>query len=429
MKKSEYSLYAVYDHTGIARHLERQAEKGWMLERMGFFWTYRACAPQKLHFAVTYVKDEYDNQDRFADLCAAAGWEETTRKGAMMVFHTTQEDPVPLETDPLVQVENIHRCMHSNLIWNAVWLLHIFCLYLPRVLRTFTSPDQAFGGAIAAFSLLIAVLLISIPALDLWLYFSWYLRARAAARQEDRFLPTYSLRGWKGVQLFFLALYIILCSSATSYLFAVAAALVIAILSMALKSRMTERMRRRGVGDGRWKIFHGAATLLPVLLISGIFALVAYNNYQFQEKWGINDFQRKIEGKELPLTISEITSWPDEDYLTQTSRKTVGAKTTYSYIQKAKFWVKLEEGQPSSLSYAITQGSPNTIEKHMKSVLSDGTWTAVEGDWGGTDSYYAVSGNHHLYLSAFGTRAIRAEFSWEPTQEELSAAFEELLND
>jgi hypothetical protein len=65
----------------------------------------------------------------------------------------------------------------------------------------------------------------------------------------------------------------------------------------------------------------------------------------------------------------------------------------------------------------------------METVLSDGSWTAVEGDWGGTDSYHAVSGNHHLYLSSFGTRAIRAEFSWKPTEEELSAAFEELLND
>ena len=46
MKKSEYSLYALYDHTGIARHLERQAEKGWMLERMGFSGPTRPASPK-----------------------------------------------------------------------------------------------------------------------------------------------------------------------------------------------------------------------------------------------------------------------------------------------------------------------------------------------------------------------------------------------
>ena len=30
----EYPLYAFYDHTGMARHLEKMAQKGWMLEKI-----------------------------------------------------------------------------------------------------------------------------------------------------------------------------------------------------------------------------------------------------------------------------------------------------------------------------------------------------------------------------------------------------------
>ena len=51
----EYPLYAFYDHTGMARHLEKMAQKGWMLDRIhtNGLWRYRRIEPQTLHFAVT----------------------------------------------------------------------------------------------------------------------------------------------------------------------------------------------------------------------------------------------------------------------------------------------------------------------------------------------------------------------------------------
>ncbi len=35
MRETKYRIehFAFYDHSGIARHLERMAEKGWMLEK------------------------------------------------------------------------------------------------------------------------------------------------------------------------------------------------------------------------------------------------------------------------------------------------------------------------------------------------------------------------------------------------------------
>ena len=44
-----------YDPAGIARHLEKMAARGWMLESCSnFTWRYRRISPAKLHFAVTY---------------------------------------------------------------------------------------------------------------------------------------------------------------------------------------------------------------------------------------------------------------------------------------------------------------------------------------------------------------------------------------
>ena len=54
-KKRRIELFSFFDYTGIARHLTKMAEKGWLIEKMSSFgWTYRRIKPQKLHFFVSY---------------------------------------------------------------------------------------------------------------------------------------------------------------------------------------------------------------------------------------------------------------------------------------------------------------------------------------------------------------------------------------
>lgn len=292
MTKSEFSLYAIYDHTGIARHLEEQAEKGWMLEKIGP-WTYRDCPPQKIHFAVAYIKDEYDNQDRYADLCAQAGWEEVDRQKMMMVFCNRERHPVPLETEPTVQVQNIHRCMRGTLIWDVLWMLYILWRHLPEVLEFIQSPAAAAESLLSLMNTLAAFFLIVSATLDVALYFSWYLRAKRAAEQEDRFLPTYSLKGWGVFQFLFLALLLLVLlttgADITNYHFAIGVLLVFLPAFMFLESRFTEIMRKKGVGEKRWKKFHFSTKLIPLLVAALAFGYVAYNNYQWQKELGLLD--------------------------------------------------------------------------------------------------------------------------------------------
>ena len=54
-RKRRVELYSFYDHTGMERHLERMAGKGWFLEKIeNNFWHYRRLQPQKLRYFVTY---------------------------------------------------------------------------------------------------------------------------------------------------------------------------------------------------------------------------------------------------------------------------------------------------------------------------------------------------------------------------------------
>ena len=57
-KRWELNLYSFYDHTGMERHLEKMAAKGWLLESIGTtLWRYRRIEPQRLRFSVAYYPD------------------------------------------------------------------------------------------------------------------------------------------------------------------------------------------------------------------------------------------------------------------------------------------------------------------------------------------------------------------------------------
>ena len=44
--------YSFFNHTGIAAHLERMAEKGWMLVKIANYgWIYHRTEPARLHFS------------------------------------------------------------------------------------------------------------------------------------------------------------------------------------------------------------------------------------------------------------------------------------------------------------------------------------------------------------------------------------------
>ena len=104
-----------------------------------FFWTYERIPPQKLRFAVTYFPgaSEFDPQPsekqlEKEELIARDGWKLVLRWDAMQIFCTDREDAVPIETDPMPRVENIHRTMRKNIFFGQLVtvVLVLWSLYL-----------------------------------------------------------------------------------------------------------------------------------------------------------------------------------------------------------------------------------------------------------------------------------------------------------
>ena len=114
-----FANFSPFDQSTIETKLEEMAARGWMIQKLGnLFWTYERIEPQKLHFAVTYFPDasEFDPKPSEGQLtreefCAQDGWQLAVRWGAMQIFYTSQENPVPIDTDVVTQVETICRTM------------------------------------------------------------------------------------------------------------------------------------------------------------------------------------------------------------------------------------------------------------------------------------------------------------------------------
>lgn len=115
-KKMRLELHDFLNRDGICRHLEKMAEKGWLLEKMGgLMWTYGRISPQKLKFALYYSPtadaenaEALEKQDAFYEMCRHDGWEFACADWGMQVFYNQRPDPVPLETEPALEVDRIH---------------------------------------------------------------------------------------------------------------------------------------------------------------------------------------------------------------------------------------------------------------------------------------------------------------------------------
>lgn len=192
--KRRVETYSFYDRSGIAAHLDAMAAKGWQLESMtNLIWTYRRAAPQKLHYAVTYYTegsawDPVPNPElaEFYELCEHEGWERVAGFAEMQIFVNRREDPLPLETDPLVELDVIERSVRRRLT-RPYWMLLAFsALFASLGLgNLFVDPVYALSGLYSVPAGIYFALSTAALAAELAGYYRWRSRARKAAAHGE----------------------------------------------------------------------------------------------------------------------------------------------------------------------------------------------------------------------------------------------------
>lgn len=191
--KSFYKSFAYYDRTGMQKYLEEKASEGWRLVKRPFAreWEFERTDPQKLHYAISYLP-QFSNEDSFLlsdkkkeyiDLCAASGWHFVCAYKNMVIFSNYSEDPIPLQTDPEVEIDTIHK---SFLRHSLPVIIFAFILFMLMFFKTYFSDPSSKGYDL---SLAFYAVLSAYSIAELFGYLRWRKKALAAAAAGD-FLGT-----------------------------------------------------------------------------------------------------------------------------------------------------------------------------------------------------------------------------------------------
>ena len=454
MTKRELFLFSFYDHAGIARHLEQMAQKGWMLQRIrtNGAWIYRRIEPQKIHFAVTYFPRASDfhaqpteDQQEFLDLCAAAGWSFVAQTFQMQIFCNTAENPVPLETDPAIQVENVHTAMWANYLPGnlIIGFLGVALLFL-ALSRLEASIIHSLTSIHFLFLVATAFLLLFYMGGEILRYYFWRRKALRVAEEEGRFYP---LRGGRLPNLLLaiaFLLLLILYGWAAGWKYAMYLLLSAAVILCIYQASYALRdwLKRRNAKTGVNRVLSFLTTFLLIMGLQYGQGLIRDSEWMAKDEHISQQYQ--FQGNtytayldSLPLTAGDLMGVDDSLYSNRFyERSTVLASITSGsqYLRMDCFDPELPQSfyyhiYRSPLDLALNSSLKWRIRYVEYTLFSDPLQSEqrlTPAPFGAKDAWYRVSETFD-YLLRYEDVVIQLSFGWEPTTEQMETAIKTLL--
>lgn len=199
-KKRELFLFSAWDRTGLEAHLSRMAEKGWLVDKLtNYGLIYRRIEPKKLTFCVCYypkasafAPGPTEEQETFYEFCQHAGWELAAEWAQLQMFYNERENPVPIETDPVMELETIHQTMKRNALPAQIFLMIAALLSVGLTVFGFLrDPVQTLSNTSSLVGGISWLLVVVTTAAEIVSYFLWRSKAKRAA-EHGEFLATKS---------------------------------------------------------------------------------------------------------------------------------------------------------------------------------------------------------------------------------------------
>ena len=448
-RKREVNGYSFYDRSGIEVHLEQMAKKGWMLSKIsGLFWTYRAIEPRELHFAVSWYPkaSEFDpapseDQQTFQDLCAHSGWQLAASSGPMQIFYNDQPDPLPIETDPALELRQIHRQAKKMIVAYGLLLVLAFFMGGNWIYSLLHEPISLLSSASNLFTGLCWLLLGIYELTDVLCYLTWRRRALAAA-ELGQFLPTPSVRRLAQAVLILVGvgmLYWLLASREPGLRLICVAMVICMALLFVIANGVKAILKRKG--------FSARTNRTITMTVNLVMAFVLFGGVTFTFiRLATTGRIALWEQREIPLTIEALTGTKEEGYVQEfrpSSTVFVSQSECYEHALRGL------GGDPRlpTLRYTIVDVHVSGLyDWCLQELLHeyDDYGTAIEADmadppyyvyhqtdpapWGAQEVYQLRAYGHPRdeYLLCWDDRLVKLELEWTPTAEQQRIAGEAL---
>ena len=478
MKRKKYrelNLYSYYDHAGIARHLEDMARQGWQLEKAGStFFTYHRCDPAELHYAVVYFPkaSQFDpeppaEQQEFWELCKATGWELVTSRYQMQIFCNPAKDPTPIETDPVVQVENVRAAMKKGAV-RGNWCM-VFCALLQIWLQfhNVSTIRSLLASNTYLFAIFVWIMLLAEAVAGLISYYRWYKKARTAAREEGVLISPSSLKWWRVLELFFIMIFFaVYTANFFVYRRYGMGALTLAVLGifygavlMLVIHGSRWLMKKKGFSAETNMVLNGCIAVVAGLALMGVLfwatlrisdvpSLRGHENAETLTSPGYPDGDTEhtytVYHDPLPLTVEDLVGETVyKDYSCYREIQGSPLLTEYTYKQEVPFVFSISEQDGPELSYDVYQVGLDSLYNSVKRSFFKDTvytfhgqidfviphgWVAADAaPWGALDAYqyHDEDGQPYgSYLLCYDSRFVEISFdAWNaapPTAEQMT---------
>ena len=445
--RRKIELLSFYDRTGIERHLAKMAREGWMIEKISnFFWTYRAIEPKELHFSVSYFEKASDfdpepsgGQQTMMDLCAATGWKVACTWCQMQVFYSEETDPTPIDTDPALEVEAIHRGCRRNYL-RAYWFLFALSVIpallfistcISDLIRLLADPFGRTTGS--AF-----LILFLYTATELAVYYLWRRKARKAAKcgAFTKTPTTYPFQLTMLViliadSLFFLV-DLLFTGNRIALISVFAVLLLFAVVGTAT-NLVKEGLKRKKVSAGVNRMTTLVVCFVVSFVLWGVMMGTLIHLVSSADAAG-DDFYR-----EAPLDITDLVAGEEGRH----TERTESDHSMFFERMEVEYLLRPYE-KPSETDcemeyelYAVRIDGMYTFtrrcleRKMLASVFFKGDIEEAGRTAGGYSVYRLVTDDKtgtHMYLLCGENMLARIEFSWTPSEEQIEKAAQKLFS-
>ncbi len=454
--KRQFVRCAFYDQTAMQQQFEKMASQGWLIEKISaYFWTYKRIEPTNLHITVTYFPSasEFDpgpseKQQMMEEFAARDGWKLLTRWGQIQVFCNESEDPTPIETDPVIQVNTIWGAMKKNLLPSHLMILAL-CLYQLAFngYRLFTEMVDFLSTPYLLSSIPLWVLLLLAEINELITCFRWHRKAKPAA-ENGIFLPVKTNR-FITFALILSCLVVLFNTLQLPSGFRTFSIIWIAvILSIIVIANLLKRwLKQNGASKGT----NYTLTILLIIIMTFVFLgiLTAYilRNGVDDGRTPVDSYERngwtfEIYDETMPLYVEDLMEIGDSTW----SRERNKHNETFllSRSEYRQDHVKGGSEGLRDLSYTVVDIKQPFLYDMVKQAMLNERQDEVHGDVIFIDHYepidatiWKASAAYQLhwsdsildtYLICWENRIVEIKFYWDPTPEQIAIVVEKLKN-